>query len=124
MLGLDELAADERFLHNEDRTRNRELLRPHLVGKLKERGADEWFAVLTAAGLPCGPINTVQGGVEFAEKIGLAPVVEVGEGAAMVPSIRNPISFSATPSRHELPPPGIGEHSDEIRAWLNSPRES
>ncbi len=123
-LGLDDLATDARFLHNEDRTRNREALRPYLVDKLKQRGADEWFDILSAAGLPCGPINSVREGVEFAEKIGLEPVVEVGEGDAMVPSIRNPINFSATPSRHILPPPTVGQHNDEIRAWLNSPLDS
>ncbi|GHJ35702.1 CaiB/BaiF CoA-transferase family protein [Streptomyces sp. TS71-3] len=124
VLGLGSLADDERFRRTEDRTRNREALRPLLVERLRERAADEWFALLTAAGLPCGPINTVQGGVEFAERIGLAPVVHVGEGDAAVPGIRNPISFSATPSRHVLPPPGLGQHGDEIRAWLSGPRDS
>ena len=123
VLGLEELLDDERFLHNEDRTRNRQQLRPYLVDKLKQRSADDWFDLLTAAGLPCGPINTVKEGVEFAERIGLAPVVEVGEGDAMVPSIRNPISFSSTPSRYLLSPPMIGQHSDEIRAWLARPQE-
>lgn len=122
VLGLDGLADDERFLHNEDRTRNREQLRPLLVGRLAGRGADEWFDLFTAAGLPCGPINTIQGGVDFATRIGLDPVVEVGEGDAMVPSIRNPITFSATPGRHELPPPALGQQGDEIRAWLRTPR--
>lgn len=119
-LGLEELVDDERFLHNEDRTRNREELRPYLVDKLKQRGADEWFDILAAAGLPSGPINTVKGGIDFAEKIGLAPVVEVGEGDAMVPSVRNPITFSATPVHYVLPPPTPGQHTEEIQAWLNT----
>ena len=68
--------------------------------------------------MPCGPINDVDGGVAFAEEIGLDPVVEVGEGDAMVPSIRNPITFSETPADYRLPPPGLDEHGDEIRAWL------
>lgn len=117
-LGLEELLEDVRFLHNEDRTRNREELRPYLVEKLKQRGADEWFEILTGLGLPCGPINTVEEGVELAERLGLAPVVQVGEGDAAVPSIRNPITFSSTPSSYHLPPPTPGEHTDEVRAWL------
>ncbi|MFE1174170.1 CaiB/BaiF CoA transferase family protein [Streptomyces sp. NPDC058773] len=118
VLGLEELLDDERFSHNEDRTRNREELRPYLVEKLKQRGADEWFEILTGAGLPCGPINTVKEGVELAERLGLAPVVHVGEGDNTVPSIRNPITFSSTPSSYLLPPPAPGQHTDEIRAWL------
>ena len=62
-------------------------------------------ATIIAAGVPCGPINTVDGGVGFATEIGLDPVVEVGEGAAMVPSVRNPITFSETPADYRLPPP-------------------
>ena len=120
VLGLEELLDDERFLHNEDRTRNREQLRPYLVDRLKQRSADEWFGLLTAAGLPCGPINTVKEGVEFAERLGLAPVVEIGDGDDAVPTIRNPISFSGTPSRYTLPPPAIGQHNDEIRTWLDT----
>ncbi|GHH81238.1 CoA transferase [Streptomyces sulfonofaciens] len=123
VLGLPGLADDERFRRTEDRTRHREELRPLLVDRLRQRGANEWFDLLTAAGLPCGPINTVQGGVEFAERIGLAPVVRVGEGDGAVPSIRSPISLSATPSRHVLPPPRLGQHGEEIRAWLAGPRD-
>jgi crotonobetainyl-CoA:carnitine CoA-transferase CaiB-like acyl-CoA transferase len=78
----------------------------------------EWFRAIIGAGVPCGPINDVGGGVAFAQEIGLEPVVEVGEGDAMVPSIRNPITFSETPVDYRLPPPGLDEHGDEIRAWL------
>jgi crotonobetainyl-CoA:carnitine CoA-transferase CaiB-like acyl-CoA transferase len=44
--------------------------------------------------------------------------VSVGEGAAAVPSVRNPIRFSATPPDYRLPPPSLDEHGDEIRRWL------
>ncbi|MGW5095377.1 CaiB/BaiF CoA transferase family protein [Streptomyces nodosus] len=118
VLGLEELVDDPRFLHNADRTANRERLRPHLVRALKQRGADEWFELLTAAGLPAGPINTVKDGVELAERLGLDPVVRVGEGGDMVPSVRNPIAFSATPASYRLAPPRLGQHTEQIRAWL------
>ena len=57
-------------------------------------------------------------GVAFAEELGLDPVVQVGDGASAVPSIRNPITFSATPARYVLPPPALDEHGAEIRSWL------
>ena len=74
--------------------------------------------MIIAAGVPCGPINTVDGGFAFAEDIGLDPVVHVGEGDRAVPSARNPITFSETPVRYDRPPPRLDEHGDEIRAWL------
>jgi crotonobetainyl-CoA:carnitine CoA-transferase CaiB-like acyl-CoA transferase len=116
VLGLPELPEDPRFGRNQDRTANREQLRPLLVEQLAKRTRDEWFRDLIAAGVPCAPINTIDRGVGFATELGLEPVVEAGG----VPSVRNPITFSETPARYELPPPGLDEHGEEIRAWLKS----
>src|SRR4051812_19982071 len=119
VLGVPELADDPRFSRNEDRTANREELRPLLVERLQTRSKMDWFREIIGAGVPCGPINTVDGGVAFAEEIGQRPVVEVGEGDAMVPSVRHPIPLSETPVDYRLPPPRLDEHGDEIRAWLS-----
>jgi crotonobetainyl-CoA:carnitine CoA-transferase CaiB-like acyl-CoA transferase len=121
VLGLPALAEDPRFGRNEDRTANREELRPLLVERLRTRTKMEWFREIIAAGVPCGPINTVDQGVAFAREIGLDPVVTVGEGAAGVPSVRNPITFSETPAGYRLPPPALDEHGAEIRDWLATP---
>ncbi|MFL6167448.1 MAG: CaiB/BaiF CoA transferase family protein [Ornithinibacter sp.] len=121
VLDLPELADDPRFRGNQDRTANRDTLRPLLVERLATRSTMEWFEVITAAGVPCGPINTVDGGVAFAESVGLDPVVSVGEGEAAVPSVRHPIRLSETPADYRLPPPGLDEHGDEIRRWLAEP---
>jgi crotonobetainyl-CoA:carnitine CoA-transferase CaiB-like acyl-CoA transferase len=121
VLGALELTEDPRFARTEDRNRNRELLRPLLIDRLSARSADDWFAALTAAGLPCGPINTVDGGFRYATELGLDPVVEVGEGERAIPTVRHPIGFSATPPRYDLPPPALGQDSDAIRAWLEQP---
>jgi crotonobetainyl-CoA:carnitine CoA-transferase CaiB-like acyl-CoA transferase len=119
ILGLTELPLDPRFANTKDRTRNREALRPLLVERLRTRTADDWFRRLSAVGVPCGPINNVEGGVTFAREIGLNPVVEVGSGDDTVPMIRHPISFSRTPPRYELPPPALGQDNEQIRAWLS-----
>jgi crotonobetainyl-CoA:carnitine CoA-transferase CaiB-like acyl-CoA transferase len=123
VLGVPELADDPRFARNEDRTANRDELRPLLVERLRTRTKMEWFRVIIDAGVPCGPINTVEGGVAFAEEIGLEPVVHVGEGDDAVPSVRNPIRFSETPAGYRLPPPSLDQHGDEIRRWLSGPDE-
>ncbi len=121
VLGLTELPDDPRFANNGDRTRNRDELRPLLVERLRTKTAEEWFQALSAAGVSCGPINTIAGGVAFAREVGLDPVVEVGIGDDAIPMIRNPITFSATPARYELPPPALGRDNDAVRDWLSRP---
>jgi crotonobetainyl-CoA:carnitine CoA-transferase CaiB-like acyl-CoA transferase len=118
VLGVPELADDPRFARNEDRTANRAELRPLLVERLRTRTKLEWFREVIAAGVPCGPINTVDQGVAFAAEVGLDPVITVGEGAAAIPSVRHPITFSHTPASYRLPPPALDEHGEEIRRWL------
>ncbi len=121
VLDLPRLPEDPRFARNQDRTANREELRPLLVERLRTRPKMDWFREIIAAGVPCGPINTVDGGVAFAEEVGLDPVVRVGDGAAAVPSVRNPIRFSESPPDYRLPPPSLDEHGEEIRRWLAAP---
>ena len=121
VLDIPEVAEDRRFAHNADRTANREQLRPLLLDRLAQRGADEWFELLVAAGVPCGPINTIDGGFAMAERFGLDPIVIVGEGDRAVPTTRHPIRMSRTPAVHELPPPDLDEHGEDLRAWLTAP---
>ncbi len=120
VLGVPELADDPLFARNEDRTANRHLLRPLLVRQLATRSKLDWFRDITAAGVPCGPINTIDGGVAFAHEVGLDPVVRAAGDPDGVPSVRHPIRFSQTPPDYRLPPPGLDEHGDEIREWLGS----
>jgi crotonobetainyl-CoA:carnitine CoA-transferase CaiB-like acyl-CoA transferase len=123
VLGVPELPDDPRFGRNEDRTANREELRPLLVERLRTRTKQEWFRELTGAGVPCGPINTIDQGVAFATEVGLDPVVTVGQGDDAMPSVRHPITFSATPASYRLPPPALDQHGAEIRRWLAEPEE-
>ena len=118
VIGIPEVATDERFARNADRTANRDQLHPMLVEALSKWTADDLFIALNGAGVPCGPINSIGEGVELAERLGLAPRVTLGEGDREVDLVRNPISFSSSDVAYRLPPPQLGEHSDEIRAWL------
>jgi crotonobetainyl-CoA:carnitine CoA-transferase CaiB-like acyl-CoA transferase len=118
VIGAAELADDPLYATNPGRTANREALRPLLAAKLAAKPAAEWFQLLIAVGVPCGPINTVDAGVAFAEQIGLNPVVTVGTGEAARPGVRHPVNFSKTPAIYPLAPPELDEHGDDIRAWL------
>ena len=113
-LGAPELADDDRYASVGQRNANREELRPKLLELLSVKTAQEWFDILSGAGIPCGPINDVQGGIELAERLGLEPIVEING----VPGVRNPIGFSATPARYDLPPPALDADAAHVRAWL------
>ena len=118
VLGIPDVAEDERFRLNADRTANRDLLHPILVERLSHWSADDLFHTLNAAGIPCGPINTIREGVELAQTLGLEPIVTVGADGDTVDLIANPITFSDAAPQYTRRPPRLGEHSDEIRAWL------
>jgi crotonobetainyl-CoA:carnitine CoA-transferase CaiB-like acyl-CoA transferase len=123
VLGIPEVADDPRFAHNADRTANRDELRPILTAQLARRNAVEWFDLLVDAGIPCAPINTLDGGFAMAERFELDPVVVVGEGDRAVPTTRHPITFSVSPVSYRLPPPDLDEHGAELRKWLSRPEE-
>lgn len=89
-----------------------------LVERLATKGRAQRFEQMSAAGIACGPINSVGEGIELATKLRLDPFVVVGDGDHAVPTVRDPPTFSRTPVRHELPPPELDEHGAEIRAWL------
>lgn len=121
VLEIPEIADDPRFALNADRTANRDELHPILVERLHAWSADDLFVTLNEAGVPCGPINSIADGVALAERLGLHPVVSVGDADEAVGSIANPITFSDAEIRYARRPPGLGAHSDEIRAWLDDP---
>ena len=113
-VGAPELAEDPRFATMAARNGNRLELRPLLLARLAAKSAQEWFRILADADIPCGPINDVAQGVALAAELGLDPVVSAGG----VPTVRNPLTMSGTPTRHELAPPKLNEHGEEIREWL------
>ena len=95
-------------MRNGDRTANRDELRPLLVEQLADAAADGVVRPAPRAGVPCGPINTIDDGSR-GQRFGLEPVVEVGEGDRACPR-PDPIRFSATPVGYALPPPELDEH--------------
>lgn len=120
VIGLPEIAEDERFADVGDRTDRRAELHPILVEALSKKTAAELFEELNAVGVPCGPINTIKQGVEYAQDLGLEPVVEVGGGDRAVPGVRHPLKFNTVQPRYELPPPELGEHTEQVKDWLNA----
>lgn len=119
-LGEPAIAHDPRFATNPDRVENREVLRRWLTAHLAERSADQWFADLMAVGVPCGPINGIDEAIALADSLGLDPVTSIGG----VPTVSNPIDFSASPVEYRRRPPQVGEHTAEVFAELGIPSPS
>ena len=118
VLEREEWLNDSRFATAVPRNEHREQLAPLLTEALSHKTAQEWFQLLSEAGLPCAPINTIPQGVELAEKLGLEPVVETTTGDRMIPTVRNPIRLSESPATYDLAPPTLGHDNEAVRAWL------
>jgi len=117
-LDLPDLAEDHRFASNGARVAHREELAAILEPVLRGDTADAWFARLTDAGVPCGPINDVAQGMALAESLGLEPVVDA-DGS---PQVANPLRFSATPVDYRCAPPALNADEKQLRAWLEEGR--
>ncbi|MFF8278362.1 CaiB/BaiF CoA transferase family protein [Streptomyces lateritius] len=118
-LGLAALAEDARFATNTARVAHREELAALLSRPLAERTADSWFEGLTAAGVPCGPINDLAAAFDLADRLGLA--LRVPAGAAGAAQVANPIALDVTPPVYLCAPPRLGEHTEALLAELGSP---
>ena len=96
VLGIPEIADDPRFARNERPDREPRCAAPD-PGRAAapQHGATEWFDLLVEAGVPSGPINTIDGGFAMAERFGLDPIVQAGEGERAVPD--HPATPSGSP---------------------------
>jgi crotonobetainyl-CoA:carnitine CoA-transferase CaiB-like acyl-CoA transferase len=93
-----------------------------LTGRLATQSATQWVALLSPLGVPCGPVNDIAGAFALAEKLGLEPTVPIDDGPGGVRLAANPIGLSSTPPSYRSRPPGLGEHTDQLTAWLDLPR--
>ncbi len=115
VIGNSELVSDKRFQLNAERVRNRDELLSILQPIFLAKTSSEWLSMLDAAGIPCGPINTLDEvfsmpQVEAREMLIHMKHAETG-GLSLVGS---PLKFSDTPVGYKLPPPRRGEHTEEI----------
>jgi glutaryl-CoA transferase len=110
--GSPEWAADPRFATNAARVRNRDTLVPLLDVVMRTRTQTAWLAALEAAGIPCGPINTLD--QVFADPQVRARRMRVDLPhplSVTVPQVPAPLRLSGTPLSFETPPPLLGEHT-------------
>lgn len=120
ILGVPELAADGRFASNSARVRHRGELIPLLEQALAAAPAQVWQDKLTGAGVPAGHVATIDEGLDYAESLGLDPVIEVQDASGQVigRQVRHPITWTPPLAARTEAPPALGEHTAVVRRWL------
>jgi crotonobetainyl-CoA:carnitine CoA-transferase CaiB-like acyl-CoA transferase len=115
VIGRPDLASDARFATNAARVNHRDELIAILQGIFVTRTMREWLEALERAGVPCGPINTLAD--VFADPQVQARGLKLNlphPSIGAVPSVANPIKYSATPISYRSAPPMLGADTDEI----------
>jgi crotonobetainyl-CoA:carnitine CoA-transferase CaiB-like acyl-CoA transferase len=107
VLGIEDVASDARFTSNTSRVANRGALNELLTPAFASHEADFLWKSLTAAGVPSGPINTVDHAFALAESLQLNPVIEQEFNGEVRRQVANPITFGATPVTYRMPPPDL-----------------
>jgi formyl-CoA transferase len=115
VIGKWELVNDVRFALNSERVKHRDELTAILKQIFVMRTASDWLSALEAAGIPCGPINTLD--KVFAEPQVKAREILIHMQHSEIGDLRlvgSPLKFSDTPVEYRLPPPRLGEHTNEV----------
>ena len=117
VIGRPELATDERFVTNADRVRHRDALIPILSEAFAARTADEWVDALEAASVPSAPVRSIDD--VFASEEGAATIQEVDDPVrGLLRLVADPIHVDGREPPVRLPPPRLGEHTDEVLSEL------
>ncbi len=121
LLGRDDLAADPRYATNAARVANRDSLTPALSAETDKHSRDALLALLEAAGVPGGPINTVGDVFEDPQIVHRGMRIDVphtGAAAGTIPGVRTPLRFSDADLALERGSPRLGEHTEEVLAEI------
>jgi len=115
-LGDPDLATDARFLTNALRIAFRDQLTERLGALTASWSMDALMSALAAAGVPCGPVNTVDQVFEEPQAQARGLVVEQARPDLDHPvrTVASPIRMSRTPVRYDRPPPALGEHTAAV----------
>ena len=121
--GIPEVGINPLFALNRDRVKNRAQLVPILEAVMRKRSKADWLTALEAAKVPCGAINNLA--EVFADPhIQSRDMVTHWQHPHQsdLRLVSSPIKLSATPVRCDLPPPLLGQHTDDVlRSLLHCP---
>jgi crotonobetainyl-CoA:carnitine CoA-transferase CaiB-like acyl-CoA transferase len=113
--GCPELARDPRFATNGKRVENRAEITRLIQAIFAKKTTAEWLELLEAAGVPNGPINDIAQVFGEPQVKARGVKIELQHAVAgKLPLVASPMRFSGTPLEYRLPPPLLGEHTDQV----------
>jgi crotonobetainyl-CoA:carnitine CoA-transferase CaiB-like acyl-CoA transferase len=115
VLGSPEMADDERFTSNPLRVQNRRELRQQIIGKMKNRNAEEWESLFKDRSIPCSRVHTVADLLEEEQLQALSLLTPFPH--PLIPDLRlidMPVSQDGKRAGQHLPPPTLGSDTDPI----------
>lgn len=115
-LGAPEWTTDERFAAAAARSANRAALNALIAERTPARASEEWVAALNAAGVPAGPINTIDRVFADPQVRHLGIAQDCGAEGRTATYLGQPFTLSRTPSHVAAHPPRAGEHTDAVLA--------
>ena len=121
---LEDLAQNADYATNAQRVKNRASLNATLEARFLAQGTAEWERIITAAGVTCSRINTIEDVLRDPQTSARDMIMELEHatlGPIKVPGI--PIRLSDTPCSGRLPPPLLGQHQEEVLTELGLPQE-
>jgi formyl-CoA transferase len=115
IVGKPELAEDPRFATNPQRVAHRDELIPQLQAEFEKQDAEHWINACYHAGIPAGLINSVEQVFEHPQVLARQMLVEMEHPeAGLLKMAGIPYELTGTPAEVRLPPPLLGQHTDEI----------
>lgn len=119
VLGEEAWAEDEQFITNPARVRHRVVLVERLSAAFLCRDRDTWLQLLAQAGVPCGPINTVDQALADPQLAHRGRVFQMtDQHGRHIPTVGAPITMSESSLVYQNPPPHLGEHTDSVLQQL------
>ena len=113
--GAAHLSDDARFATNASRVDNRTILIKLLAPIFSARSTEEWTALLEAANVPCGPINTIDKVFSNPQAIARNLTIAMNHSVAgALNLVASPLRLEKTPPEYRLPPPLLGEHTEKV----------
>jgi formyl-CoA transferase len=117
-LGRDDLLADDRYKTAAGRSEHRDALNAELEKTTRTNTTAHWVAALNEAGVPSGPIYTVDQMFADPQVQHLGIATKLNGGNRETAYVGQPIALSRTPARIVSHPPELGQHTDEILAEM------
>jgi crotonobetainyl-CoA:carnitine CoA-transferase CaiB-like acyl-CoA transferase len=114
-IGLDSMADDPRYAKNLARVAHREEVDGAVAGAIARLDREEVLRRLSAASIPVAPVNTVEQLIADPQTKSRPMMREVDHPKlGRIPLLGFPLAFSAIDPGIRRPPPGLGEHTDEV----------